>query len=152
MSDPFADRPLPRATLIGAGALIAFTVLSVAVARIAPPEAAAASTVAQLQSRDLRFLDRADGAVAVFDPADASPVAVLAAGSNNFIRGALRGLARERKRQEIGAEPPFRLTLWADGRYTLQDTATGRTIDLRAFGPTNAQAFASLLQAAEATP
>ena len=152
MSDPFSDRPLPRATLIGAGALIAFTLLSVAVTRFAGPETAATPKIAQLESSDLRFLDRPDGTVAVYDLADAREVAVLPAGSNNFIRGALRGLARERKRQEIGAEPPFRLTLWADGRYTLQDMATSRTIDLRAFGPTNVQAFASLLQSAEATP
>ena len=34
MSNPFSDRPLPPAALLGAGALIAFTVLSVGWARL----------------------------------------------------------------------------------------------------------------------
>lgn len=152
MSDPFADRPLPRATVLGAGVLVAFTILAVAAGRfggIATEPQPAGDVV---ESRDLRFLDRPDGAVAVYDLADDREVAVLAPGSNNFIRGALRGLARERKRQEIGTEPPFRLAFWSDGRYTLEDTATSRIIDLRAFGPSNVQAFAVLLQPAETRP
>ncbi|TDQ82959.1 putative photosynthetic complex assembly protein [Dongia mobilis] len=152
MSDPFADRPLPRATLLGAGALVAFTLVAVAAARLGGTEATAVPSVPSLESRDLRFLDQADGAVAVYDLKDGSAVALLPAGSNNFIRGALRGLARERKRQDIGMAPPFRLTRWADGRYTLEDTATRRTIDLRAFGSTNVQAFADLLQAGKGMP
>jgi putative photosynthetic complex assembly protein len=152
MSDPFADRPLPRATLLGAAALVAFALTAVAAARFGGIETAQPPSAPQLESRDLRFLDQADGAVAVYDLSDGRAVALLAPGSNNFIRGALRGLARERKRQEIGTEPPFRLTRWADGRYTLEDTATRRVIDLRAFGPTNVQAFAVLLQAGKAMP
>lgn len=152
MSDPFADRPLPRATLLGAGALVAFTLVAVAVARLGGIETAPVPSVPSLESRDLRFLDQADGAVAVYDLEDGSTVALLPAGSNNFIRGALRGLARERKRQDIGMEPPFRVTRWADGRYTLEDTATQRMIDLRAFGSTNVQAFADLLQAGKGMP
>ena len=57
----------------------------------------------------------------------------------------MRGLARERKRREIGPEPPFRLARAADGRLWLEDPSTGRRIDFIAFGPTNAQAFARLL-------
>jgi hypothetical protein len=36
-----------------------------------------------------------------------------------------------------------------DGRLTLQDPATGRNLDLLAFGPTNAALFARLLAARE---
>ena len=74
-------------------------------------------------------------------------MAVLPPGSNGFIRGVMRGLARERMLHGIDAAPPFRLIRWADGRLSLEDTATGRLIDLAAFGPTNAQAFARLLTA-----
>lgn len=74
-------------------------------------------------------------------------VAVIPPGTNGFLRGSLRGLARERKRQGIGAGPAFRLVRWADGRLTLEDPATRRVIDLAAFGPTNSGAFADLLGA-----
>ena len=42
-------------------------------------------------------------------------------------------------------------TRWADGRLSLQDEATGRSIDLGAFGPTNAAVFAHLMTGS-ATP
>ena len=56
----------------------------------------------------------------------------------------MRGMARERHREDIGAQTPFTLTRWTDGTVSLQDRATGRTINLDAFGPTNAEAFARL--------
>lgn len=133
-----------------------------AVAAAVPPSHAApavAATAAPIASRDLRFEDRADGAVTVHEAAGAGTagsngddrlVAVLDPGTNGFIRGTLRGLARERRqrREDIGRQAvPFRLARWADGRLTLEDRATGRVLDLNAFGHTNADAFARLLTA-----
>jgi len=42
---------------------------------------------------------------------------------------------------------PFHLALHVDGRLTLEDPVTARTIELEAFGPTNSGAFARLLPA-----
>jgi putative photosynthetic complex assembly protein len=106
-----------------------------------------APAVEAVISRDLRFKDRADGAVAVHEAGDDRLVAVLPPGGDGFIRGTMRGLARERRQREIGAEPPFRLTRWDNGRLSLEDVGTGRRINLEAFGPTNVQAFARLLTA-----
>lgn len=147
MSDPFANQPFPKPALISAALLIGFTVVAVATARLTGFGETETATSVALESRDLRFEDRFDGAVTVFDSIQQKEVAVLAPGTNNFIRGALRGFARERKRQEIGPQAAFRLTRWADGRLTIEDPTTARTIDLRAFGSTNAQAFATLLDA-----
>ncbi len=147
MSDPFANQPFPKPALISAALLIGFTVIAVATARITGIGGAEVAVSVALESRDLRFEDRSDGAVTVFDSVRQREVAVLAPGTNNFIRGALRGFARERKRQEIGPQASFRLTRWADGRLTIEDPTTAKSIDLRAFGPTNAQAFAMLLDA-----
>jgi putative photosynthetic complex assembly protein len=95
-------------------------------------------------TRDVRFTDEADGAVGVWD-ASGTRLASLAPGTNGFARGVLRGLARERRREGIGTQPVFRLIRWADGRLTLDDTATARHVDLDVFGPTNVAAFARLL-------
>jgi putative photosynthetic complex assembly protein len=68
-------------------------------------------------------------------------------GTGGFLRGVLRGFARDRKLRGLGEEAaPFALTRWADGRLSVTDPATGRYVDLGAFGPDNWKAFAQLLE------
>jgi putative photosynthetic complex assembly protein len=93
----------------------------------------------------LQFEDRADGAVVVYDARSEQIAAVLAPETNGFVRGVMRGLARERRREDIGSGPPFMLTRWSDGRLSIEDEATHQRIELVAFGPTNFAAFARLL-------
>lgn len=144
MSAPSADRPLPSASLLGAAALILSSVLLVSLARQADVGITRLAASTPVATRLLRFEDRTDGSVQVLDT-DGATVAVIAPGSNGFLRSVLRGLARERRRSSIDATPPFKLTRWADGRLSLDDPATGRHVDLEVFGPTNAAAFAGLL-------
>lgn len=108
--------------------------------RVSEPDAAAVVT------RELRFLDRDDGSIAVVDARDGRTIDRIV-GQNGFVRGTLRGLARERRRQGIGAEPPFQLVARADGRLTLLDPSTARRVDLESFGPTNSAEFARWLPA-----
>lgn len=139
------DNKLPRGLLIGAGALVVASLLLVSVARLTgyKPAQPAVSTV--VESLDLRFVDRSDGAVLIYSKANDELVDTLEPGTNGFVRGVLRGLVRERNADHIGREPPFRLTRWADGRLSLDDPSTGRHVDLEVFGPTNAGAFADIL-------
>ncbi|MEY3892074.1 MAG: putative photosynthetic complex assembly protein PuhC [Pseudomonadota bacterium] len=95
--------------------------------------------------KQLRFEDRADGSIAVVDYQTKQQVDVIT-GEAGFVRGALRTLAQERKRCEIGSEPPFELIARQDGRLTLADPSTGRMIDLESFGVINSQHFARLLR------
>jgi len=134
---------VPRAALLGAAGLVGAALLSATAARVLGVEPLQTPTAAPQLSRELRFEDRG-GAVVVLDAAGAT-VDILPPGTNGFIRGLMRGLARERRASEIGPERAFRLTRWADGRLSIEDPATGRWIDLGAFGPTNAGAFARLL-------
>ena len=151
--NPRADM-IPRSTLIGAGALVAFALASASVVRLANIAPAASPVllrerahIAPIKSRALRFVDRADGAVVIVD-ARGGTAAVIAPGQKTgFVRGVMRGLARERHAHGIGEGPPFTLTLWQDGELSLVDTATGRAIELTAFGTTNRATFAALLDA-----
>jgi putative photosynthetic complex assembly protein len=63
------------------------------------------------------------------------------AGEQGFLRGVLRGLARERRALGVPADRPYRLTLHADSRLLITDPATGQRIDLASFGPDNAAVF-----------
>ncbi len=99
---------------------------------------------AAVASRDLRFEDRADGAVLIYDAASTTPFEVVQ-GENGFLRGTLRGLARARRMAGLDDTKPFHLAAWPDGRLTLDDTATGNRVELEAFGHTNEAVFAHLL-------
>ncbi|WP_376097108.1 photosynthetic complex assembly protein PuhC [Roseomonas sp. CCTCC AB2023176] len=135
----------PRIPLIGLAGLMVFSVVAAGASRLWG-HADEVSNAAPVHSRDLRFDDRSDGAVTVRDSAG-TVVAVLLPGDDGFIRGTLRGLARDRRRMEANLDTPFRLTDWTDGRITLEDRSTGRHLELRAFGATNAAAFGRLLTA-----
>lgn len=150
MSKPLES--FPRGALFGAATLISLTLLSAAAARVSGIGTTRMPDSSPVESRELRFEDRQDGAVVVSEAATDRVVEVLPPGTNGFVRGTMRGLARERRRQDVGARQPFRLTRWADGRLSLEDPSTDRRIDLGAFGPTNVGAFAALLTAQGASP
>ena len=145
MYTPHSNPTLPRGALIGAGVLVSASLLLAGVARLTgyQPERPPPSRV--VSSHELRFEDRADGAVLVYEHEQL--VDTLSPGTNGFVRGVLRGLARGRRADGVGRSPPFRLTRWADGRLSLDDPETGRHVDLEVFGPTNAGAFAEILTA-----
>ena len=142
---PWAPDTFPAWVLYCAGALIAFSLISVGLVRITGngPDQRAAAAVAE---RSLRFEDRSDGGVAVVDGKSGELVSVLR-GEQGFVRGTLRALARERHSRGIGNGPSFTLTAYVDHRLTLLDPATGARIDLDAFGPTNMAEFARFLPA-----
>jgi len=134
-----SQNPIPRRALVAIGASLAVILVLVASVRLSgvdirTPDAAPVSTL------ELRFEDRPDGSVAVID-AGRNQLLDTVVGEAGFLRGALRGLARERRKLGLGPEQPFQLIGRADGRLTLVDPATSQRIDLESFGPTNAAVF-----------
>lgn len=143
-------RSIPRAPLlIGLGLLI-FTLAVTDLFGLVG--GAGAATGAPVMAREFRFEDRADGAIVARDAGTGAMVAVYDIGTNGFVRGTLRALARGRRQADLGHEIPFRVAAWSDGRVRLLDTATGREIELNAFGETNKDVFLRLLTAPEITP
>ena len=149
MSDSLAAKPFPRGAVIAAGVMVMLSLAAASLARFTgigrdEPVAAAA-----LASRTVQFSDRTDGAVIVTDAVNGHEVAVLAPGTNGFVRGVMRGLARNRRLAGVGDAPPFQIIQRVDGRLDLVDPSTGRDIALDAFGHTQVEAFAVLLNAKE---
>ena len=147
MSASTVEQKLPRGAVLGAGLLVGSMLLLVTIARLTgyTPARPPPSTV--VERVDLRFVDRADGAVLIYNSANEQLADTLEPGTNGFVRGVLRGLVRERRADHVGPTPPFRLTRWADGRLSLDDPSTGRHVDLEVFGAVNAAAFADILTA-----
>lgn len=135
---------LPRGVLLGAGALMTFTIVTAGTVRLSGQGALRAPGGRAVETLTLKFEDRDDGAVVVRNSGTGNSIFVVAPGTNGFMRATVRGLVRERKRSGIGQETPFLLEHWDDGRLSLEDRTTGRSVALEAFGATNAQAFAQL--------
>lgn len=144
---------LPRGALVLACGLVITSLAATSAARIAqlPPAAIPAAVRASEQAqvitkRILRFSDRADGSVLIEDVAARQVVGTVAPFTESgFVRSVMRGLARDRRMRGLGADAPFVLALWSNGQLSLTDSATGRALELGAFGPSNRAAFMALL-------
>ncbi len=136
---------MPKAPLYSAIALVGTSIVLTAAVRLSGVGAVHTPQTTVMAERLLRFADRQGGGIEVRDAASDRVLENVAPGTNGFLRGTLRGLARDRKRAGIGPEIALRLTGRSDGRLLLEDPATGRLIDLGSFGPTNAAVFARLL-------
>jgi putative photosynthetic complex assembly protein len=145
MSEPSRPGAIPPVALWGAAGLIGFTILAAGIGRVSGIGVAEVPAAQPIDSIELRFEDQPNGAVAVYQLPQGKTVAILAPGTNGFVRGVLRGLARERRQHDIGVQPPFKLTRWGSGGLSLEDPTTGRRIELEAFGQTNVDACARLL-------
>jgi putative photosynthetic complex assembly protein len=149
MTERTTSRPFPRGPLFGAAALVMLALLLAGVSRFTGVGTTTVATANPIEIRDLRFEDRADGSVAVLDAKNGKTVEILAPGTNGFVRGVMRGLARDRRLRGLGDEAPFELTRWDDDRLSLTDTATGHEIELVSFGVTQLEVFAKMLHAGE---
>ena len=146
-SAPVASNSFPRPLLFAVGGMLVALIGLAGVARLqgTSTDIPASTAVAE---RSLLFDDMADGSVSVRDAANGRMVTVVT-GEAGFLRATLRGLAQQRRRENLDEAPPFDLTRWADGRLTLDDPVTRRHIELEAFGGTNEAVFAALLTAKE---
>ncbi len=145
-----ATGDIPRGPLLAIAALVGMSLAAVALARVGGYQPVRAEPAPVIESRDLHFADRPDGAVDVIE--NGQPVAVLERGTDGFVRVVLRSFTRDRRLHGLGREEPFRLRVHADGRLTIEDRATHRVVDLAGFGADNVAAFSRLIEKREALP
>ncbi len=145
------ERPFPTAALLGAGLLVATTVVGVGALQLskhyAPAQAVAAGPEAvALETRSLRFLDQGDGVnsygghVRVFDARTGVELPALR-DSDGFIRAVLNSLNFERVKRSIDGPPIFEVARWPDGRMTMSDPVTRKSVNVGAFGGGNRSVF-----------
>jgi len=144
------EKDMPRGPLIAAAGLVVISLLAVGFARLSGFEPVRSTPAPVVESHDLHFVDRPGGAVDVLEGGE--QVAVLPSGYDGFVRVVLRSFTRDRKLRGLGREEPFRIRRHADGRLTIEDRATFRTVDLAGFGADNIAAFAKLIESPKATP
>lgn len=137
----------PRAALLGAGLLIAVNLVLVGAVQIskigAPPRPDPVWADAEpVEARALRF----DGDRVV--DADSGRLVAELGPTDGFVRTVIETFAFERDKHGLATAPVFRLTRWADGRWSIEDVETDTRINLGAFGEANKSAFYKLLDEA----
>lgn len=140
---------IPKTALVGAGLLLALTIFVAATADnggVIVPEQTTENTVKYMS---LGFRDREVGGVEVLNASTGQVLEVFEPGTNGFARSVLRGLVRDRRSRGIESQSPFDLRRHTDGRVTLSDPLTGRTIELVSFGIDNLGVFAAYLTAGD---
>jgi len=145
MSEAIANQTVPRGAILGAAALIGFSLVAASVGRLTGVGAVRTDYVNTVQTTSFRFEDRTDGGIAVIAPETGATIGVVPAGTDGFVRTVLRSLAFDRHRHGVGAGPAFIIAKWSDGHSTIDDPATGRRVDLAAFGVANMQSFEHLV-------
>lgn len=142
---PVTDGLIPRWAMRAVAALLALLLIGIGSARLSGWEPSV-TPGALLLERSLRFTDTPDGAILVSDVTENRTLATMR-GEQGFLRGVLRGLARDRRQHGIGADAPYILSLHDDGRLLISDPSTGQRIDLASFGTDNAAVFTQWLPA-----
>jgi len=151
MSELFAGQAFPKRALHAGLTLVGLAMLFAGVARTTDFGASRIPPSPVVERLDLRFLDNPAGGVRV-ETNEGRIVANYIAGEGGFLRGVMRGFARDRRAHEGGSQETFSLARHADGRLTIADPVTGRVVELESFGPSNAGLFADLLKQGRAIP
>ena len=150
MAVNFIPKSILRSPIAAASLLVVLALVGTTVVRLTGSGMDITPLAAATITHELRFEDGADGSILIYEAKHNKLIDSAAPGTNNFLRGTLRGLARERKRIGVDSGPPFRLVARADGRLMLEDPSTGRYVDLGSFGSTNRETFVRLLAIANA--
>lgn len=145
MAQAQATSIAPKLPAALAAGLVIASLLVVSAARLAgfsPAQDMGAADV--LHSRLIRFDSNAQS-VAVVDVQSGTVLARTA--QEGFISGVLRGLKRMRQLERADMAAAYRLERMSNGQLLLVDTVSGVTLDLAAYGQSNAAVFAEFLPA-----
>lgn len=147
MTEIFAGQSSPKFFLHAGVAIVGLTILFAGVARVTDVGASRVALAPVVEQASLRFLDNDGGGVRV-EMENGFVIAQYSVGEGGFLRGVMRGLARERRSRDSGPEAAFELARRSDGKLTLADPVSGRVIELDSFGPANSGLFSGLLNTA----
>lgn len=144
---PDPEHPLPTPVIVGGAALMIVTVVFCAFGHATGIGRTSEPAPVPVASRDLVFSENPDQTLTVRDAGDGGRVLKgFDAEDAGFIRALVRGMTRNRAMHGEPAVGAFRVSLSRDGGIWLQDLGTEQNVDLRAFGPSQVQAFAQFVR------
>ncbi len=149
MSDPFENKPVPRAALLAGLFLMVGSIIVAGYSQLTGVGKTQIEESKVVKHIDLFFVDQPDGSVDVMSAKSGQLLQTVGRNDGGFLRVVMRGLVRDRKTRSIGPELPFRLIKREDGKVMMTDPATDISIDLDPFGASNRDAFARFLESSD---
>ena len=147
---PRRTERFPTLPLFAALGFVAFTFAAVLFGQITEIGTVRVEIGEAVEIRDIVMTKATRGdIVEVRDFATGDKLAAYAVNEGGFVRGAFRGLARNRRVANVPETQPYRLIRWSSGAVSLSDTGTGERLYLDAFGRDNVAAFAQFLDGQE---
>ena len=147
MGDPFKNRSVPKAALVGAAALVGVSLVLTTAHTQFGFGAGIHGPGDIVETRNLVFEDGSAGRIMVKDAETGSLIADYPPGGGQFVRNLVRIMAKDRLAAGGGHAEPFTLALREGGYLSITDPVTEVTVELNAFGRDNIAAFAGLLHA-----
>lgn len=138
--------PPPMPALYAAVALVLISLVSTAWVRWFAEPADPTPLSPVVVDRQLSVLDLPEGLVEIRDAETDVLIVRYDVGEGAFARSTFRSLAHARQRLGADNRTPFLLEQRESGRLRLIDPVTERVLELWAFGPDNARAFAAFLE------
>ncbi len=139
----------PRVLLIACAALVIFALLGVSAVRLTGSSHTSDWRPLTVETLTFRFADAENGAILAINANTGAVVHRWEPATGGFVRTSLRSLAITRENEGYGKEPAFSLHLTTNGRYILEDPATGHWVSLDAFGRDNVGEFERLFREAK---
>lgn len=141
---PFQGKDPLKRPAIACGILVA---LAISIAAFDQPSDRTPAYAAYpvVASVKVNFADVENGTVLATDAATGAELLRLKAGDGGFVRVTMRGLALQRLRRDVPQGEPFVLERLANGRLVIKDPQTGYQLLLDAFGQSNVDSFAAII-------
>jgi len=138
--------PFPKPALYAGAAMVVLSLALVTTARLTGYKENVDPGGTPVATRDVVFKTSGNGVVAIEDTRSGERLGEFPTETNRFVKVVMSSLKHERAGVEPGDETPFRIVRWDDGRISVADPVSGRSIELAAFGRNQVKTFENLLQ------
>ncbi len=148
--DAMRREQISRRAILAAGCLVLFALASVTASRLLGYKWEWRPDGTVVAQRAISFEQGDDGVVSVRDARTGEVLGNYPFNKNAFMRTVMLSFRHERARVTSTGlarehRVPFNIEQWDDGRVTVSDPVSGRSIEMAAFGRHQVETFAALL-------
>ncbi len=137
--------PFPRPALYAAAVAVFGSLFLVGLARLTGYMENVDPGGHVVAQRDIDFKTDKPGTIDVADRETGETLASFPTETNRFVRVVMTSLEYERAGKAPGGTAPYRIVRWDDGRISVDDPLSGKSIQLAAFGRNQVATFERLL-------